>query len=409
MSPTLPPELVEKILIHAVDECEASKKDLLNCCLANKQFLDIAYPLLHVEWTVGYAWSRTEEEEECELARWDELTKPTFAPWVASLCLLSLPDKRLKELNHFKGNLVALHIDYDEEFSSQGLSAFSRLQYLTYLTLTLSSVFETSAFLLEVVQNIKALSSLKHLALDGWTAGDDEIDNLAALSFPPSLTAFHVRNLEGAKAAPLLEHLCISSPGLHLSHLTLLDVSVLIVSRIVKVHASSLRTLSFILDPEFASHNFLLNPMLDLRQGQLGLDVEAGGSGAFADALFGINKDLTSGKRLCCDTLTIAGEETWDLTTCTFWLRGMHESQPENDFAAVIRRIAEAPEPTEQQKYINLMLHILLRGQIDDHIYVDSLWPSFPLVGTEALLRRGKALRRAEELGGEAEGTGRGQ
>jgi hypothetical protein len=385
-------------------------KDLPNVCLANKHFFEIAFPLLRVEWTVGYDWDRTDEEEERELARWDELTKPSFASWVASLRLFSLPDKRLKKLDHFKGNLVALSIDYDEhDFPSQGLSAFSDLQLLTFLSLTLSSVLEDSTFLLEVLKHVKALSSLKHLALDLWTAGDDEMDDLAALSLPPSLTAFHVRNLEGAKATPLLEHLCISSPGLHLSHLTLLDVSVPIVSRIVKVHASSLRTLPFTLDPESASYNFLLNPMLDLRQGQLGLDVEAGGSGAFADALLGINKDLTSGKRLCCDTLTIAGEETWDLTTCTFWLRGMHESQPENDFAAVIRRIAEAPEPTEQQKYINLNSLILLDGRIDDHVYVDSLWPSFPPIGTEALLRRGKALRRAEESEREARATGRGQ
>lgn len=49
MKPALPPELVEKIVVTAVNECGASKKDLLNYALANHFFPDLALPILYLD------------------------------------------------------------------------------------------------------------------------------------------------------------------------------------------------------------------------------------------------------------------------------------------------------------------------------------------------------------------------
>jgi hypothetical protein len=417
MSPTLPPELVEKVLVHAVDGCEATKKDLLNVCLASKHFFEIAFPILRFEWVVGYGWERTEEEEERQIAKWNKLTTPSFASWVVSLEVCSLPDKHLVDLEKFKATLVALSIYYDQhEYPAQGLSTFSGLQHLTFLSLTLSSMFEDSAFLLEVLQSLEALCSLKHLALDQWIAGDDEIEGVTALSFAPSLIAFHVRDLAGANATPLLEHLCTSSGILHLLHLTLFDVPAPTVSHIVQAHTSSLRTLSLSLDPDPASYAFLHDPALSFRT--VGIDVSTGTPALFAVAFLSLEGILSTSTstsprlpapRFSAAEVCVTGHTTSDAEECADLLRTCVDvgySRPlyaNSVLGRMLPSFKTVEAGQEQRSFVAFVVVMLgLKGGLKPILpwFVESLWPSFPPGNTEQLLRRGEALRREAEAGG---------
>jgi hypothetical protein len=88
---TFPPELVEKVLVLAIDEKGAIQKDVLNCCLADKRFLEITYSLLHVKRSVEYSLKGTKEEKQREQDGWDELGMPSVTPWVTSLPSLFFP------------------------------------------------------------------------------------------------------------------------------------------------------------------------------------------------------------------------------------------------------------------------------------------------------------------------------
>jgi hypothetical protein len=394
MSPTLPPELVEKVLIHALDELEATKTDLLHVCLANKHFLEIAFPLLHLRRSFTSDAGEGEGHLPGSRTEWDELRKWGNAGRIVALAVSCLPDSCMADIGDFRTTLVSLRIDHSEG-DELGFYALAELKNLAYLSV--SGTEEDPASLAALLRGIASLPSLIHLSLKRFQAWEEDSDDESLgdeshLSFPPSLVSLHLREVTGNVVDSILIHACTFTPSLRLYCLSLFDVDVYLaaVATIVQSHSSSLRVLSLSLDRLDAPCDFLFLP---LQLSCLGINVGTANFGTFVAFLWRLRPHLQAGRVLGFEKLVVAGERKWDPEGCSQFVAGACSAMSRSDDP--LRATLVRSGLTAQRDFVELTMMITFQRQAKRIIYADSLLPSFPPVGTEQLLRRGEALRRA--------------
>ncbi|BGP15897.1 hypothetical protein JCM10213_003674 [Rhodosporidiobolus nylandii] len=378
--PPLPLELIERILLIAVDELDAVKKDRAAWCRVCRSWRSVARPMLLVE-------QRFDLAKDAD--RWADTFIEDVGQWITSLALEKFSAAHLPVLEAFSPTLLSLELSFT--YRPRALDFLDEMKQLERVGLSCRQ--KKPGDLQMALAQVVLLPHLTSLTLENFHA--DEFLPLE-VSFPSTLKHLRLRGITGGLyASSHLQHCFATFPPFQLTHLTLLGSNTADVSTLVDAHASSLTSLAFTASSRHSGHySFLFSPLLRLTS----LIIE----------------DLDYPRRITRHLCGLAAarkaahhprstytfalvKKAWTKAPCETalrrFLRHYAAGTRYGDAARALLDPMDAAKRRPQEKMEALALWIVGRLGTKRE-FAETAWMELPALRVEELLRKGGRLRR---------------